>query len=276
MAGSKPEYVFTRDYLDRNRLNLQHYQWVELFGYRIHPKIPPVGPQHRIADVGTGSGVWLMDLSSRLPASARLDGLDVSLEATTPTEWLPSNVSFREWDIKQEPPEDLVGQYDIVHVRLLIFVLLDDEIPSVLQRLMKLLKPGGYLQWDEADISSSRIEKARPDNKVEAVTKMFYLSQRLDSRLKPTWVPRLGELAESAGMSDVKMDKRDTTHTPPYLSYAMYESNLAFLELLARTTRNEAFAKELEELMPAVAKESRDGACWDFTRYTMIAKKTIS
>ncbi|RYC55499.1 hypothetical protein CHU98_g10712 [Xylaria longipes] len=276
MTGSQPEYVFTRDYLDRNRLNLQHYQWVALFGYHIHPHIPPPGPQHRIADVGTGTGVWLMDLSARLPATVQLEGLDVSLEATTPREWLPSNVSYREWDIKQEPPEDLAGQYDIVHIRLLIFVLLDDEIPAVLPKLLKLLKPGGHLQWDEADISSSRIEKTQPDGKVEAVARLFKLTQGQDSRLKPTWVPKLAELAESAGLCDVQVDKRDATRTPPYLAFAMYESNLAFLELLARTTCNEDFAKELQELMPKVPEESRKGACWDFTRWTVVAKKATS
>ncbi|KAH8162763.1 hypothetical protein CIB48_g5482 [Xylaria polymorpha] len=250
MTNSQPEYVFTRDYIDRNRINLQHYQWVDLFGYHLHPRIPPPGPQHRIADVGTGTGLWLMGLSSRLPQTVRLEGLDISLEATTPKEWVPSNVSFREWDFKQDPPEDLVGQYDVVHLRLLILVLLDDEIPAVLQRFIKLLKPGGYLQWDESDISSVRIEKAQPGNKTEAVTRLFDITQKVDSRLKPTWVPRLAELAGDAGLRDIQVDKRDVTRTPPHLAFAMYESNLAFLDLLVRTTQNAAFLKELDELMP--------------------------
>lgn len=91
-----------------------------------------------------------MDLSSRLPATVRLEGLDVSLKATPPTEWVPSNVAFREWDIKQEPPEDLVGQYDVVHVRLLVFVLLDDEILGVLQRLIKLLSKRPQPQYSRS------------------------------------------------------------------------------------------------------------------------------
>lgn len=50
-------------------------------------------------------------------------------------------------------------------------------------------EPGGYLQWDESDISSVRIEKAQPGNKTEAVTRLFDITQKVDSRLKPTWVP---------------------------------------------------------------------------------------
>ena len=79
-----------------------------------------------------------MDLSTRLPATVKLEGFDISLEATTLSGHLPPNVSFRKWDIKQSPPEDLVGQYDIVHIRLLIFVLLDDDIPKILQNLPSL------------------------------------------------------------------------------------------------------------------------------------------
>ncbi|KAI1122476.1 S-adenosyl-L-methionine-dependent methyltransferase [Nemania abortiva] len=270
MADSQPEYVFTRDYIDNNRINLQHYQWVQLFGYHLHPSIPAVGSQHRIADVGTGTGVWLTDLSAHLPATVQLDGLDVSLKAIPPVEWLPSNVSFRQWDIREAVPEDLVGQYDIVHIRLFIFVLLDKEVPEILQKLTMLLKPGGYLQWDEVDISSFRIGKARPDNKIEALTRLFHLSRVQDPRLAPTWVPKLAALAGGAGLCDIQEDKRDAQG---HLAFAMHECNLMLHELLARTTRNAAYAEQLSQIMPEVAEETRKGATWDFTRWTVVARK---
>jgi hypothetical protein len=61
--SSSPEYVFTRDYLDNNRINLQHYLVVQLFGYRIHPSIPVKDVNNpRIADIGTGTGYVKLDL----------------------------------------------------------------------------------------------------------------------------------------------------------------------------------------------------------------------
>ena len=77
-----PDYVLHRSYLENNRsvtinspqtpcqiifncllteycsLNLQHYLWVQLFGYHIHPKIlTGTGDADlRIADIGTGTG----------------------------------------------------------------------------------------------------------------------------------------------------------------------------------------------------------------------------
>ncbi|OTB02438.1 hypothetical protein M426DRAFT_264618 [Hypoxylon sp. CI-4A] len=263
MESVTPQYVFTRDRVDNNR-------WIELFGYRLHPHIPLVGPQHRIADIGTGTGIWLTDLSTRIPTTVQLDGLDISLEATPPAQWVPSNVSFFEWDIRQDVPEKLVGQYDIVHIRLFIFVLLEKEIPGVLQKLTMLLKPGGYLQWDEVDISSLRIAKAHPDNKIEALTRPIELSS--SQRPVPAWAPKLAGLAESAGLSDINAEKRDA---PGYLAFAMHECNLVLHELMARATGNEAFAKGLEQLMPEVTEETRKGASWDFTRWTVVARRPV-
>ncbi|KAH8163676.1 hypothetical protein CIB48_g4565 [Xylaria polymorpha] len=133
--SSGPEYLFTRDFIDNNRINLQHYQWIELFGYHVHPRIPIDGPNLRVADIATGTGVWLTDLSTRLPATAHLDGFDISLKATPPANWLPSNVTFQTWDIRDDVPEALLGHYDIVHIRLLSFVLRDEEVPGILEKV---------------------------------------------------------------------------------------------------------------------------------------------
>ena len=84
----------------------------------------------------------MTDLARRLPASVQLDALDISFDSTPPPEWLPSNMQTIQWDVKDDVPEELVGVYDIVHIRLFIFVLLEAEVQPVLERLLKLLS--GY------------------------------------------------------------------------------------------------------------------------------------
>ena len=42
--------------LGQPRLNLQHYIWVGMFGYLLHPDIPYSEENLRIADIGTGTG----------------------------------------------------------------------------------------------------------------------------------------------------------------------------------------------------------------------------
>lgn len=82
--------------------------------------------------------IWLTDLSRSLP-DAQLEGLDVSFNAATPPGLLPANVVLRQWNVKEAVPDELVGRYDVVHIRNFVFVLLDAEIPQALQRLVKLL-----------------------------------------------------------------------------------------------------------------------------------------
>ena len=51
-------------------------------------------------------------------------------------------------------PEELLGRFDLVHVRAFCIVVKGGDPRPVTANLVKLLKPGGYLQWDEADCAS--------------------------------------------------------------------------------------------------------------------------
>ncbi|MCJ1457452.1 hypothetical protein MMC28_007820 [Mycoblastus sanguinarius] len=290
---SATDYVFTCDYLDNNRINLQHYLWGKLFGYLTHPDIPTRDPHLRVADVGTGIGlvlilgltgsfsqlgsIWLTDLGDRLPKSVRLDGLDVSFHATPPPQWLPPNMTLRHWDVKADIPEDFVALYDIVHIRNFAFVLHSDDIQCVLDNLTRLIhglldRTRRYLQRAEPDIASFRIEKTKPENKVEALRQLLKLSQGQDTRLNPTWVSNLATFFIAGGLGNVQSDVRDA---PPRLALAMHECNLLIHELIARKTQNEGVTRGLTSLMPEVAKETREGSCWAFTRWIVVGRKPL-
>ena len=49
-------------------------------------------------------------------------------------------MTLRHWDVRKDVPEDLVGLYDIVHVRNFAFVLQGEEIPHVLGNLIRLIR----------------------------------------------------------------------------------------------------------------------------------------
>ncbi|KAH8157532.1 hypothetical protein CIB48_g10717 [Xylaria polymorpha] len=76
--------------------------------------------------------------------------------------------------------------------------------------------------------------------------------------------------AAVGGLDQVEEDLREA---PSHLAISMHECNLMLHELLARTTKNEAMAKELEGLLVRVADETRKGACWAFTRFTVVGRK---
>ncbi|KAE8138749.1 hypothetical protein BDV38DRAFT_291811 [Aspergillus pseudotamarii] len=266
------DYVLTRDFLDNNRINLQHYLWIELFGYHIHPTIPTTSPTLRIADIGTGTGVWLTDQARRLPSTVFLEGLDVSFDATPPQELLPPNVNLREYNILGETPPDLQGLYDIVHIRNFSFVLKNDQVEQVIRNLYQLLKPGGYIQWGEPDVSSFRIEKSDPENKIGALTELIQIGQGQDGRLRPTWVPKLPRYFQEIGMEGVESDVKEP---PPHLAFAKHECNLIIHELISRKTQNAAVGEKLNHIIPAVARETQQGSYWAFTRWTVIGRKPL-
>ncbi|CAJ2505409.1 Uu.00g128030.m01.CDS01 [Anthostomella pinea] len=252
--STKAEYVFTRDFLDNNRINLMHTLWAKIFGYLIHPKIPTGSPDLRVADVGTGTGIWLFDVGTKLSKSAQLEGFDISFDAAPPPETLPSNVSFRHWNVKNDVPEDLVNVFDVVHVCFFSFVLLNEEVPRVVERLFKLLKPGGYLQWGEPDYSSIRIDKTKPECKTENLSEMMKLMAVQDPRLNPTWQKDLPDLFSDSGFVDVETDVCDA---PSHLAFMLHECSLMIHELIARKTQNERMAKELAHLLPRSVDETK-------------------
>lgn len=74
-----------------------------------------------------------------MPESCQFVGLDIDTSQAPPTEWLPSNVSMRQWDVTQEVPADLVGQFDVVQIRLFIFVIKDNDPLPILRNIIKLI-----------------------------------------------------------------------------------------------------------------------------------------
>ena len=76
--------------------------------------LAPVDQPQRILDLGTGTGIWVMDVADQYP-SATVKGIDLS---PIQPNWVPPNASFEvddyniEWDTHQE--------YDLIHARELL------------------------------------------------------------------------------------------------------------------------------------------------------------
>ncbi|KAI1429591.1 hypothetical protein F5Y12DRAFT_413037 [Xylaria sp. FL1777] len=174
-------YALMRDCNASVRLTAQHYLWKDLLGYLVHPDIPTRSQDLKVADVATGNGIWLHDFACNAPSSAEFHGFDVSLDQVGPRSWLPANIHMHTWDIFEEPPAQFCQYFDIVHVRLITVVIKNNNPQPVLESLTKLLKPGGYLQWDEVDTINCSV-KTVPGGSAESLDK-------LNSQLKgnDTW-----------------------------------------------------------------------------------------
>ncbi|KAK6219956.1 methyltransferase domain-containing protein [Colletotrichum tabaci] len=118
----------------------------------------------RIADVATGSGVWLTSLVEDLPPHSELFGFDLDKSKfpprppTPPIPPPPSSpplrpeqprLDFLEQNVLERFPPELQGTFDLVHVRLLALGLKAGDWDVVLANLYDLLKPGGWLLWED-------------------------------------------------------------------------------------------------------------------------------
>ncbi|PYH93369.1 hypothetical protein BO71DRAFT_381648 [Aspergillus ellipticus CBS 707.79] len=146
------KYVFPRDQKESKRLNAQHNLLVKVTrGTLIHPSIPK-DQLISIADIATGTGIWLNDVSQLLantsPTQRHYQGFDISPDQFPNN---PGEIQLSVHDITVPFPKEHRNRYDLVHVRLVVAALEEHEYRSAIANLYDILKPGGYLQWEELD-----------------------------------------------------------------------------------------------------------------------------
>ncbi|KAL1959152.1 hypothetical protein VTO42DRAFT_2657 [Malbranchea cinnamomea] len=157
IASTLPDYVYENgrryharysdkcslpnDEREQERLDLMHHVFrLTLNGDLCYSKLN--NPQ-RILDVGTGTGIWAMEMAEEYP-SARVIGTDLS---PIQPGWTPDNVEFIIEDALQEwtLPE---SSFDFIHLRSLAGSVPD--WPSLLRKCYKCLAPGGQIEVSEA------------------------------------------------------------------------------------------------------------------------------
>lgn len=115
--------------------------WLQHFGYSLHPSLAQTldGKQDAsIADIGTGTVIWALQLAEQYPGVS-FTGFDISDAQYPHPSTLPSNVSLGIWDVHTEPPTEMHGKFDIVHMRALVSVVPEGHPSPVLNRCLKLL-----------------------------------------------------------------------------------------------------------------------------------------
>ena len=261
-------YMLERNYAAASRLNFQFYLWKESLKFNIHPQIP-VPKEPRIADVATGTAIWLIDLARELP-SARLDGFDIKLDQAPPPQWLPSRVKLRTWNVFEDVPDEMLGVYDVVHVRLLVLVVEDSNPRPILGNLSKMLKPGGYLQWDDLnypDTCVRVVDDSLLTPALHELRRMVYSQGRHD------WTLRLADIFNEEGLEDARLYHFDDSMP---LSKANGDQHLLTMEEFA--SRLEKVGKKDEatkiyQIIRDVYEESMRGAALSMPRVVCVARK---
>ncbi|KAK2616874.1 hypothetical protein QQS21_000252 [Conoideocrella luteorostrata] len=215
--------------------------------------------------------MWLIDVSRQLP-EAHLHGLDYNLRQAPHQTWLPPNIYMKCLNIFEDMPDDPIGKYDCVHTRLLLLVVQEKDSRPIIQNLHRLLKPGGYLQWDELDTVNALIKKVNPDQQTLALDQLREWS-RADSQ--HDWTVQFADFCIEEGFIDAKIDFFEDGNE---LARAFNDQHLLITEEFAQSLGELGHSKLAAKYLSLVEEaydESVAGGALCVPRVVCVARKPL-
>lgn len=268
--GNEQDYMLDRSYAASSRLNFQFYLWKDSLRFHIHPSIPSPAQNACIADVATGVAIWLIDVAKEFP-TAQLDGFDIDLTQAPSKQWLPPNITLRTWNIFEDVPVDLLAKYDFVHVRLLVLVVENSDPRPVVRKHVTMLKPGGYLQWDDLNYPDTCVKSFDSSLKTPALQELRTIAY---SQGRNDWTLQLDSIMSEEGLKDATLYH---FHDKLELAKANSDQHLLTLEEFASRLEKAGMNDEsarLFGLLQRAYKGSLDGAAFSMLRIVSVARKT--
>ncbi|KAL9088292.1 MAG: hypothetical protein Q9165_006216 [Trypethelium subeluteriae] len=139
-AYGQEEYGMPSDELEMDRLDMAHAKYYMLLDKKRF--LAPIDENpHKILDLGTGTGIWCIDIADQYP-SADVLGIDI---APIQPSWVPPNCHFEIDDLSQQWPHP-PSTFDLIFARDLLFSIRD--WPRLISQAYATLKPGGWLEFE--------------------------------------------------------------------------------------------------------------------------------
>ncbi|KAF2238545.1 hypothetical protein EV356DRAFT_505849 [Viridothelium virens] len=313
MATTDDGYMLPRDSTESKRLDAQHKFLRSLSkDYLVHPEIPWKN-LNAVADVATGTGIWLRELASSSEFRGKntsFVGFDISPQQYPTKEELEDGVELVVHDMTRPFPLEYHEQFDLVNVRLVSWVLQARDLEKTVRNIIQLLRPGGYLQWQECDpgdswtapetpISTSIINHLIPEKIARGLlpgiaTPLIRTIQSLQ-----TEVPQGHQNPNSFNSDSMRIRRLETVSTAHIQSavviagkrHVITGAALTLLEPSMRRKRAAAAAssipssekeqldedaQEIADLIDAIKREESDAVDnWNFEMTWIIARKAI-
>lgn len=191
---SQVPYLLPKDVLETQRLDFQFY----LIRSILHGNSasPLRSDLTSILDVGCGTGRWVIEMARTFPG-AQVVGLDIEPPPQS-VQALPSNARFMQANVLDRLPF-ADRSFDFTHQRLLVLAIPAAQWPLVVGELVRVTRPGGYLELLEGGDLSLNAGPA---------TQRFLAWWREASRARgfdTSLMERLGRLLLDAHLRDVQM-----------------------------------------------------------------------
>ncbi|KAH7320186.1 methyl transferase [Stachybotrys elegans] len=142
------KYPFPIESEEMSRYDLLHKFFLTARKLEIYSAPLPTDRVCRIMDLGTGTGIWVMNMAEQYLPGSEVCGVD--LHKIQPR-LIPPSTSFLQFDI-EEPSWWLPKDNDLIFMRLLLGSIQTDLWPQVYKNIFDHLAPGvGYIEQVEVD-----------------------------------------------------------------------------------------------------------------------------
>ncbi|KUJ14736.1 uncharacterized protein LY89DRAFT_735813 [Mollisia scopiformis] len=255
-ASEQESYVFRqRDETESSRLNFQHTIALKVSqGHLIHPSID-ISSLKAVADIGTGTGIWLEDLQQQVHSQTRLDGFDISA-AQFPS---ASKCTYQVHNILEPFAPEYHGLYDLVHIR-------------------NMVESGGYLQWEDFDFERIVTTGAASPTHAELISLTCSFFTGLGMSLNCSI--RVEETMKQAGLADAIREQRNSYWDKSLDSDTKnwcWQSFGGFIPkavLWSGKAKDEETAERMiNEKLQVLGKEYQSGAVPNFAQRVIVGRK---
>ncbi|CAG8624400.1 866_t:CDS:2, partial [Racocetra persica] len=241
-------YFLPSDNEEADRLHLQHYilknVWQSNFFAPVEHLLRHEGA--KVLDIGTGAGSWLYEMVTDYP-NAKFTGIDISPVHSNHTK--PSNAEVINGNVLERLAFD-DNTFDYVFQRVLYSGIPENKWPSVINELVRVLKPNGYL---EADF--------KPDNMGPATTKITDGLSMLfhEHGLDPHVCYKLQNLLEEQGqLHDIHCEIKKKIDTKDAVELQKLETYRTLKPKLANVMKVRDGHAENDRPLPSLMKVSND------------------
>ncbi|KAG5947573.1 hypothetical protein E4U60_002920 [Claviceps pazoutovae] len=146
-------YLLPVDENESDRLDFQHKLYLKVMDGNLGRA--PVREPRQVLEVASGTGIWALEYATANPA-CHVTGTDIS--AIQQVHSLP-NLNFVLHDFEKDAwPTQCSRDYDYIHLRHTLICF--DSTPAVLRRAFELLRPGGWIEFYEPNMTFVRMDKS--------------------------------------------------------------------------------------------------------------------
>jgi SAM-dependent methyltransferase len=197
-------YFAPDDEQEQERLDLVHHIQSMILGGELYRA--PIERPLRILDVGTGTGIWAMDIGDKFPHA---DIVATDLSPIQPL-WTPPNLQFEiddceaEWTYKEK--------FDFIHIRNMGGAISD--WPRLLEQALNHLRPGGWIEVGDFEVWGSTDDNSLPEDSSYNIWQNNLKKAGEKTGRIMNIIPQMKDLVTQAGFEQVQEDTYKASHAP--------------------------------------------------------------